>query len=86
MVYAYTRELRSLPIWLLREYLIELGGQVGPDGNAVGPGWQARLTPMEDFVLGSLRVGQLRLEWEGNESAHQVFWPKLEQKLMRAGG
>lgn len=80
------RELRSLPTWLLREYLEELGGQVTADDCITGPGWQARIIKMEDFSIGSLSVGQIRLEWQGNDLAYQTVWPQLEQKLARAGG
>lgn len=81
-----TRELRSLPLWLLREYMEELGGQITSDDCITGPGWEARLTKVEDFSIGSLRVGQVRLDWKGDDQALASFWPKLEQRLMRAGG
>lgn len=81
-----TRELRALPLWLLREYLQELGGTAQPDGSLRGEGWQARITPIEDFVIGSLRVGQIRFEWQAEPAAHARVWPELEKKLLRAGG
>ena len=83
---AYSRELRSLPIWLLGEYLQEVGGQPAPGWLYRGEGWHAQITQIEDFTIGSLRVGQVRLDWEGDEQAHQLVWPLIEQKLMRAGG
>jgi hypothetical protein len=79
-------ELRGIPLWLLQEYLQELGGQPGANGWTTGPGWQACLTPMNDFQLGSLRVGQVRIEWQAEPEAHNIYWPKLEMKMMRAGG
>lgn len=75
-----------MPAWLLREYLEELGGHVASDDCICGEGWQARLIAMEDYVIGSLRVGQVRLEWKGNDLALLQVWPRLEQKLARAGG
>ena len=83
---TYTRELRSLPLWLLREYLEELGGQALSETRVQGQGWQAELAQLEDYRIGSLSVGQVRLIWTGNEQALHDTWPKLEQKLARAGG
>lgn len=85
-VQVFTRELRSLPAWLLCEYLVDLGGAVGPDGTITGPGWSAAITQIEDFAIGSLRVGQIRLVWQGDEQAVETVWPQVEQKLQRAGG
>ena len=79
-------ELRSLPIWLMREYLLDLGGSEQPDGSLAGPGWQARLTQLENFTIGSLSVGQIRLEWQADEDAQARVWPELEKKLLRVGG
>ncbi|GAP13105.1 hypothetical protein LARV_00847 [Longilinea arvoryzae] len=80
------RELRALPLWLMRDYLLELGGVEKPDGSIEGDGWQARLTQLEDFSIGSLKVGQIRLEWQAEEAANARVWPILEKKLLRAGG
>jgi hypothetical protein len=85
-MHCFERELRSLPAWLLRAYLEELGGRVTSDDCICGDGWQARLEQMEDYAIGSLRVGQVRLIWKGNDRALQEVWPRLEQKLARAGG
>jgi hypothetical protein len=88
---TYQRVLRSLPLWLLREYLVELGG-VPSDGAAEsathlnGPGWQADLQQIEDFAVGSLVVGQVRLTVTAGEMVAEQLFPLLDQKLLRAGG
>ena len=56
------REMRGIPFFLLREYLEELGGTVLSDDQVQGPGWSVKLIRMEPFKLGSLSVGQTRLE------------------------
>ncbi len=84
--HIFTLELRSLPDWLMRAYLVELGGSLQPDGSVTGEGWQARLEPMEDFVIGSLRVGQVRLVWCGDVLALESIWPLVQKKLVRGGG
>ena len=60
-MHGFSRELRSLPIWLLGEYLEELGGERLRNWDFAGPGWQASLTQIEDYTIGSLRVGQVLL-------------------------
>jgi hypothetical protein len=49
-------------------------------------GWQIRLTQLKDYRIGSLQVGQVRLEWRADELAQAHTWPLLEKKLLRAGG
>lgn len=80
------REIRGLPLWLLQSYLEELGGTAGANGLIQGEGWSAQLTQLEDYQIGSLRVGQVKLVIEGSEAALQRLRAPLEQKLLRAGG
>jgi hypothetical protein len=76
-----------VPLWLLREYLIELGGTPGPcEGQLQGPGWRASMAQIEPFQVGSLVVGQVRLEVEMEPNAADAFQEALEKKLLRAGG
>lgn len=46
---VYEREIRGVPLWLVREYLEQLGGQSEPNEWLHGPGWKACLTPVEDY-------------------------------------
>jgi hypothetical protein len=78
--------IRGIALWLLREYLEELGGTTGADGVVAGPGWEARLTQLEDHPLGSLRIGQVRLELTGEEAALAELRRALTFKLMTRGG
>jgi hypothetical protein len=82
-----SRDLRGIPLWLLREYLFELGGAPGQEeGQVEGPGWRACLEQIEPFQVGSLVVGQVRLEVEMDPHAAGAFQEALEKKLLRAGG
>ena len=83
---VYEREIRGVPMWVVREYLEQLGGQSKADGWLQGPGWKARLTPMEDYQIGSLHVGQTQLELQGDAKAVAEVRDALEKKLLRAGG
>ena len=82
----YTREMRGIPLWLLREYLQEIGGRVGAEGRISGNGWIANLAQLEDYRVGSLHVGQVRLEIEATQDAWVKIHQGLEKKLLRAGG
>lgn len=82
----FSRTLRSLPLWLLEEYLVELGGIQQDGGIVQGEGWTARLEQVNDFQIGSLRVGQVHLEVHAETNAAEALLPALEKKLLRAGG
>jgi len=83
---SYIREMRGIPLWLLKEYLEALGGKAADDGYVAGAGWTACLTQLADFKLGSLSVGQVRLEVQADEDGWRLLQPVLEKKLLRAGG
>lgn len=76
----------GVPLWLLREYLEELGGQADGGGTVRGNDWSARLTQVDDYLVGSLRVGRVHLELRGSPGAVARLRPSLEKKLLRAGG
>jgi hypothetical protein len=76
---------RGIPLKLFRDYLIDLGGSQAEDGCVEGPGWRAHLERVEDFQIGSIRVGQVHVELEGDSQALDALMPQLEKKLLRAG-
>jgi hypothetical protein len=95
------REVRGIPLWLIREYLEELGGTAKDDCNisgegrvsgasrvsgesgVSGEGWTAQLEQIEDFQIGSLVIGQVRVVLEGDVNELVIG---LDDKLLRAGG
>jgi hypothetical protein len=79
-------DMRGIPLWLLQAYLEELGGHSTGAGYVEGEGWSAQLEQLEDYQIGSLRVGQVRLELEASEEVFERLHPQLEKKMMRAGG
>lgn len=80
------KDIRGIPLWLLREYLVEAGGRaVAPDAVA-GEGWTARLVQLEDFRIGSLSVGEVRIELEGESTTLDALEARLGGKLLRGGG
>jgi hypothetical protein len=97
---VHERVLRGIPRWLLRGYLEELGGHVvepdarGPVRDAAsgeedvltGDGWKARLIQLEDFRVGSLSSGQVRLVVTGDPDAVRGMLSRLAPRLFRGGG
>ncbi len=84
-MYSESRQIRGIPLWLLREYLEELGGTAVSETRVEGDGWAITLAKMEPFALGSLRVGQVMMEIAGEDEAIARLMPGLEKKTMRAG-
>ena len=79
-------DVKSVPAWLIQDYLVELGGQIEGEGRVSGPGWRANYYRIDDFKVGSISVGCVRLELSGDEHALEDMMPRLELKLMRGGG
>ena len=82
---THVREIRGIPLWLLREYLVELGGSADGD-RVVGDGWDASIMQLADYQIGSLRVGQVRLAIDGDDDVLSYLKQRLELKLLRGGG
>jgi sulfur-carrier protein len=79
-------EVHSIPLWLLREYLEEIGGTAVNDNRIEGKGWTVTLTKLEPKKIGSLRIGQVKLEIAGDTEAIATMKQAFNQKTMRAGG
>ncbi len=79
------REMRGIPYFLLKEYLQELGGRPSAENEVRGEGWIVRLEKMEPFRLGSLSVGQTRLEMHIREDVYDDFMARFALKTLRAG-
>ena len=80
------RIIRGVPAWLMGEYLKELGMIDEGNGRYTTPSVTADVEQIEDFQLVSLRVGQIRFELEGEETAVEELKVRLEVKLLRGGG
>lgn len=78
-------EIHAIPLWLLREYLEELGGTAESETHVVADGWTAALTKLEPRRVGSLRIGQVKIEFEGEPDALAQMQTQFYKKTMRAG-
>ena len=80
-----SREIRGIPHFLLIEYLQELGGRLVEEDLVEGAGWRVWLSRMEPYRLGSLVVGQTRLEIEIEDELADDFFERFSKKTLRAG-
>jgi len=76
----------GVPIWLLREYLVECGGRAITDDAITGAGWQAELAQLEASRVGSLVVGRVSMRLTGDASSIAGLRARLAPKLLRGGG
>lgn len=79
------REMRGIPFFLLKEYLEEMGGTSINENQVQGPGWSVEMSRMEPFRLGSLSVGQTRLEIQIEDHLVDDFMEVFGKKTLRAG-
>lgn len=79
-------EIRGIPLWLIQEYLVEMGGRATQPDLIEGPGWEASLQQMADYQIGSISIGQVRLTLKAKPETMEVIRPELEKKLIRGGG
>lgn len=83
---AWQPILTGIPLWLLHEYVEQVGGRPDDDGWLHGPGWRVRLTRADDDQIGALRVGQVRLDVQGSAEGVRALRRAITPKLLRAGG
>jgi hypothetical protein len=79
------REVHSIPLWLLREYLEELGGTAVSDTHITGEGWEVSLTKLPPREVGSLRVGRVEVAFSGEETLLNALKTQFQKKTLRAG-
>lgn len=76
----------GVPLWQMKEYLIDLGAsETSPNVLSAGQ-WQAVVSKSEPVRLGSLVAGRIEVEFSGDETALAVILEKLHWKTLRGGG
>jgi len=76
----------AIPLWLMKEYLTELGATEVRENVLVADGWQAVVSKGEPFRIGSLEVGVTDVEFSGDNTAIEAMLEKLHWKTLRGGG
>lgn len=80
------QDLRGIPLWLLREYLQEMGGVADGEAWVRGDGWAAHLERLEPYRIGSLAIGQVRVVLQAEDRLADDLVFRLGRKTLRAGG
>ena len=76
----------GVPIWLMKDYLVQLGGREVQENVLEGAGWRAELRKAEVRHLGSLRVGGTTVDFSGEPGALAELFEQLHWKTLRGGG
>ncbi len=78
--------ITGIPLWVMEDYLRRVGAMPSGDEWLHPEGWKARLEQAEDYQIGSLRVGRIRLTLYGSEQALEQAQQALAPYLLRGGG
>lgn len=76
----------GVPLWLMKEYLADLGAVEVAENQLVAAGWQATLSKATPNRIGSLVVGGTTVEFAGDAEALAAMFDKLHWKTLRGGG
>ncbi len=80
------KQLYGVPLWLMKEYLAELGAVEREENGMVADKWQAVVSKSEPFKIGSLVAGRIEVEFTGDEAILETVLEKLYWKTFRGGG
>jgi hypothetical protein len=80
------REYRCLPLWRAHETMLKLSGRSESGNSVQGAGWRAHMRDGEPIAIGTLHVGRIFIEFEGEEPAVAEVIAALHKKALRAGG
>ena len=92
---AQTHDYYGVPLWLMKEYLAQLGArECGANGAAdvmeagvmEAGGWRAELRKAAPRHLGSLVIGGTTVTFSGDEQALAAMFERLHWKTLRGGG
>ena len=97
-----THDYYGVPLWLMKEYLAQLGAREGAsdsksdsktDSKAgsgaevmVADGWRAELRKAAPRHLGSLVIGGTTATFTGDAQALAAMFERLHWKTLRGGG
>lgn len=76
----------GVPVWLMKEYLTQLGGIETGEDLMAGDGWRAEIRKAERRHIGSLSVGGATVVFVGEQTTLDALFEKLHWKTLRGGG
>ncbi len=80
------KRIFGVPLWLMKDYLADLGAVETEPDVMTGDGWRASLRKSEPHRIGSLVVGRIEVDFTGDETTLDALLEKLHWKTMRGGG
>lgn len=80
------REYHGIPLRVISDYLVELGGTMIHEDYMVGEAWSATLRKGEPFALGALRFDTVHVHFEGDATVLKRLLATFDLKMIRAGG
>lgn len=81
-----THDYYGVPLWLMKEYLEQLGGRDCGEDKLQADGWAASLRKASPRHIGSLVVGGTTVEFSGDAQALAALFEQLHWKTLRGGG
>lgn len=79
-------DYHGIPLWLMKEYLVDLGAVEVEENVMVADGWQAKVSKAKPNRIGSLVIGGATVEFSGDAAALDVMLKQLHWKTLRGGG
>jgi molybdopterin synthase sulfur carrier subunit len=76
----------GVPLWMMKEYLAQLGASEAGENVFEAQGWRAVIEPAPWKQVGSLRVGGTRATFRGEPQALAALFERLHLKTLRGGG
>ncbi|MBE2238611.1 MAG: DUF1952 domain-containing protein [Caldilineaceae bacterium] len=76
----------GVPLWLMKDYLAQLGGREVAEDAMEGDGWRAELRKAERRHIGSLSIGGAAVVFVGEQATLDALFERLHWKTLRGGG
>ncbi len=80
------REYHGIPLRVISDYLVELGGIIIGEDLIRGEDWSATLSRGEPFRLGALRLDTIHVHFEGDEAVLNRLLALFDLRMIHAGG
>jgi hypothetical protein len=81
-----THDYYGVPLWLMKDYLIQLGAEETSENELAAEGWRASLRKADPRHLGSLVIGGTTATFYGDQQALAAMYERLHWKTLRGGG
>jgi hypothetical protein len=81
-----THDYYGVPIWLMKDYLGQLGAQETSENEMEAEGWGASLRKADPRHIGSLVVGGTTVTFRGDAQSLAAMFERLHWKTLRGGG